>query len=117
VIRDDKYLSPVVRHRQRKEPIMGMLSLPPDFLKLNKKIPFGVYDNMNRLLVGAGTTLDDQDKLDSLQKRELFVDEKEAGPWRASFTQTAHALIHREATLEMIAAARVGRPKTTLTRR
>ena len=92
---------------------MGMLSLPPDFLKLNKKIPFGVYDNLGRLLVGSGCTIDDEDKLSSLQRRELFVDEKEAGPWRASFTQTAHALIHGEATLEQIAAARVGRPRST----
>jgi hypothetical protein len=84
-----------------------MLSLPSDFLKLNKRIPFGVYDNLGRLLVGAGSTIDDADRLDSLRRRELFVDEKEAGPYRASFTQSAHALIHKEATLEMIAAARV----------
>lgn len=84
---------------------MAMLSLPPHFLKLNKRIPFGVYDNLGRLLVGSGSTIDDADRLASLQQRDLFVDEKEAGPYRASFTQSAHALIHKEATLEMIAAA------------
>jgi hypothetical protein len=91
---------------------MAMLSLPPDFLKLNKRIPFGVYDKLGRLLVGSGSTIDDADRLASLQQRDLFVDEKEAGPYRASFTQTAHALIHKEATLEMIAAARVDRRRT-----
>lgn len=96
---------------------MGMLSLPPDFLKLNKKIPFGVYDQLGRLLVGSGCTIDDEDRLASLQRRELFVDEKEAGPYRASFTQTAHALIHKEATLEMIAAARVDKRRMPMPKR
>jgi hypothetical protein len=87
---------------------MAMLSLPPDFLKLDKKIPFGVYDSFGRLLVASGSTISDEDRLDSLKRRELFVDEKEAGPWRNSFTQTAGALLHKgEATLEMIAAARM----------
>ncbi|MEO8297182.1 MAG: hypothetical protein ABI574_05170 [Burkholderiales bacterium] len=85
-----------------------MISLPTDFLKLNKRIPFGVYDAFGRLLMASGTTLTDEDRLEALQRRELYVDEKEAGPWRNSFTQTAQSLIHRgEATLEMIAAARV----------
>jgi len=96
---------------------MGMLSLPPDFLKLNKKIPFGVYDQLGRLLVGSGCTIDDEERLSALQRRELFVDEKEAGPYRASFTQTAHALIHHGATLEMIAAARVDKRRTPPPRR
>lgn len=96
---------------------MGMLSLPPEFLKLHKKIPFGVYDQLGRLLVGAGCTIDDEDRLTSLQRRELFVDEKEAGPYRASFTQTAHALIHKEATLEMIAAARVDKRRAPAPKR
>lgn len=91
---------------------MAMLSLPSDFLKLHKKIPFGVYDQLGRLLVAAGSVIDDDDRLDSLRRRDLFVDEKEAGPYRASFTQSAHALIHKEATLEMIAAARVDRRRT-----
>lgn len=93
---------------------MAMLSLPPDFLKLNKRIPFGVYDTLGRLLVGSGSTIDDADRLASLQQRELFVDEKEAGPYRASFTQSAHALIHKEATLEMIAAARMDKRRAPL---
>lgn len=96
---------------------MAMLSLPSHFLKLNKKIPFGVYDNLGRLLVGAGSTIDDEDRLASLQHRELFVDEKEAGPYRASFTQSAHALIHKEATLEMIAAARMDKRRVPPPRR
>ena len=93
---------------------MAMLSLPPDFLKLNKRIPFGVYDTLGRLLVGSGSTIDDADRLASLQQRELFVDEKEAGPYRASFTQSAHALIHKEATLETIAAARMDKRRAPL---
>ena len=48
---------------------------------------------------------------------KLFVDDKEAGPWRASFTQTASALIHKEATLEMIAAARMDKTRRPLQRR
>lgn len=90
---------------------MAMLSLPADFLKLNRKIPFGVYDSLGRLLAASGSTLDDADRLASLQSRELFVDAKEAGPWRASFTLTAGALIHKEATLEMIAAARLDKSR------
>ena len=76
-----------------------------------------MYDQLGRLLVGSGCTIDDEERLSALQRRELFVDEKEAGPYRASFTQTAHALIHHGATLEMIAAARVDKRRTPPPRR
>ena len=46
---------------------------------------------------------------DGLKDLEEFV--KTAKTGRASFTQTAGALIHKEATLEMIAAARVDKSR------
>lgn len=86
---------------------MGLIALPPDYLQLNKRIPFGVYDAYGRLLVAAGRSIDDEKKLGVLQRRELFVDEDEAGPLRQSLHQSASALIRNNATLEVIAAARL----------
>lgn len=86
---------------------MGLIALPPDYLQLNKRIPFGVYDAYGRLLVAAGHCIGDEKKLGVLQRRELFVDEDEAGALRQSLHQSASSLIRNNATLEVIAAARL----------
>lgn len=96
---------------------MGLIALPPDFLQLNKRIPFGVYDAYGRLLVAAGRSIDDEKKLGVLQRRELFVDEDEAGPLRQSLHQSASALIRNNATLEVIAAARLSPRSAAQTQR
>lgn len=90
---------------------MAYLQLPPDYLQLNKRIPFGVYDAYGRLLVAAGRQIDDERKLALLQRRELFVNEEEAGALRDSLRHSAKDLIRNNAPLAVIAAARnEGRP-------
>lgn len=97
---------------------MGLIALPSDYLQLNKRIPFGVYDAYGRLLVAAGRSIDDEQRLSALQRRDLFVDEQEAGHLRQSLHQTAKSLIHNNATLGVIAAARLSkRPPATAARR
>lgn len=93
---------------------MSFLALPPDYLQLNKRIPFGVYDAHGRLLVAAGRVIDDEKKLALLQRRELFVNEDEAGSLRDSLRHSAKDLIRSNATLAVIAAARMEeRPPAT----
>lgn len=87
---------------------MDLIALPPDYLQLNRRLPFGVYDANRRLLIAAGQRVEDEQKLALLRRRELFVDEEEAGPLRDSLHQSAKALIRNNATLEVIAAARHG---------
>lgn len=96
---------------------MGLIALPPDYLRLNQRIPFGVYDAHGRLLVAAGHCIGDERKLSALQRRELFVDDNEAGPLRDSLHQTASALIRNNATLEVIAAARLATGSSSRTTR
>lgn len=85
---------------------MALLALPPDYLQLHKRIPFGVYDGYGRLLVAAGRQIDDEKKLALLQRRELFVNEEEAGALRESLKRSAKDLIRHNAPLGVIAAAR-----------
>jgi HD-GYP domain-containing protein (c-di-GMP phosphodiesterase class II) len=85
---------------------MAFLALPPDYLQLHKRIPFGVYDGYGRLLVAAGRQIDDEKKLALLQRRELFVNEEEAGALRESLKRSAKDLIRHNAPLGVIAAAR-----------
>lgn len=86
---------------------MAFLALPSDYLQLDKRIPFGVYDADGRLLIAAGRQIDDEKKLALLQRRELFVKEEEAGSLRDSLRHSARDLIRNNATLEVIAAARL----------
>ncbi|MEO8297181.1 MAG: hypothetical protein ABI574_05165 [Burkholderiales bacterium] len=83
-----------------------MITIPSDYLQLGKQIPFRVYDEQGRLLVAAGRVIDDERRLAGLQERALFADEKEASPWSAGFEQSADALMQKDVTLEVIAAAR-----------
>lgn len=103
---------------------MSLIALPPDYLRLSRRLPFGVYDANRNLLVAPGRSIEDPAKLDVLRSRPLFVDEQEAGPYATSFQRSAHELVHKNATLEMIASAQVkggapapsNAPSRTLTR-
>lgn len=84
---------------------MALIALAPDFLRLNQRLPFGVYDSHGHLLLAAGQPLGDPVMLRQLQSRALFADSIEAGPWRETLTNSAQTLIRRNATLEQIAIA------------
>lgn len=92
---------------------MAFLALPPDYLQLHKRLPFGVYDADGRLLIAAGRQIDDEKKLGLLQRRDLFVNEEEAGSLRDSLRHSARDLIRDNATLEVIAAARLSPERTS----
>lgn len=84
---------------------MALIALAPDFLRLNQRLPFGVYDNNGQLLLAAGQALTDPNRLHLLQSRTLYADSVEAAPWRDSLTSSAQTLMRRNATLEQIAIA------------
>jgi len=90
---------------------MGLIALPPDYLQLNQRIPFGVYDASGRLLVAAGRSIEDEHRLAALTRGPLYDNDEEAGPLGESLTQSASALIRNNATLEVIAAARLAAPR------
>jgi hypothetical protein len=84
---------------------MALIALAPDFLRLNQRLPFGVYDNNGQLLLAAGQELTDPNRLRMLQGRTLYADSVEAAPWRDSLNSSAQTLVRRNATLEQIAIA------------
>jgi HD-GYP domain-containing protein (c-di-GMP phosphodiesterase class II) len=92
---------------------MALLALAPNFLRLNQRLPFGVYDGNGQLLLAAGQSLTDPLRLRALQSRTLYADSIEAAPWRASLTNSAHALIGQNATLEQIAIAPMRQGRST----
>lgn len=84
---------------------MALIALASDFLRLNQRLPFGVYDNNGQLLLAAGQALTDPNRLRLLQGRALYADSLEAAPWRDSLNSSAQTLMRRNATLEQIAIA------------
>ncbi|MEX8517215.1 MAG: HD-GYP domain-containing protein [Leptothrix sp. (in: b-proteobacteria)] len=92
---------------------MALLALAPNFLRLNQRLPFGVYDGNGQLLLAAGQSLTDPHRLQALQSRTLYADSIEAAPWRDSLTNSAHALIGKNATLEQIAIAPMRQGRST----
>ena len=87
----------------------GALKLIPfsaEHLRRDSPLPFGVRDAAGRLLLVAGASIHDDERLQHLRTQPLYADEDESNAWRRRLGATVGAMLRRNATLRSIADAR-----------
>ena len=89
--------------------VAGQVKLVPfstEHLRLNMPLPFGLRDAGGRLLLGAGASIANAERLAHLSAQPLFADEHESLEWRRQLGATVGAMLRQNAPLKVIAAAR-----------
>jgi hypothetical protein len=61
---------------------VNLVPFSKQYLRLNEALPFGLRDAAGRLLLAAGSRVDDRDRLDELRNADLYAEESESSDWR-----------------------------------
>lgn len=85
---------------------MNLVPFSKQYLRLNEALPFGLRDAGGRLLLAAGSRVDDAATLEELRGAELYAEEGESSEWRRRLGGAIDAMLLRNATLGRIADAR-----------
>lgn len=92
--------------RRIPELTLKLIQFSPEHLRLGAALPFGVRDAGGRLLLTAGSAVDNPDRLEFLQTQPLFADEDESLEWRRKLGAAVGAMLRQNAPLKSIAGAR-----------
>ena len=85
---------------------MTLIPFAKQNLRLNDALPFGLRDGAGRLLLAAGTCIENEDTLSGLLGGEIFADETESGEWRRRLAAAMDAKMLQNASLQDITGAR-----------
>jgi hypothetical protein len=85
---------------------VNLVPFSKQYLRLNEALPFGLRDAGGRLLLAAGSRVDDSATLEELRAAELYAEEGESSEWRRRLGGAIDAMLLRNATLGRIADAR-----------
>ncbi|NRF70216.1 hypothetical protein HLB44_24720 [Aquincola sp. S2] len=85
---------------------MNLVPFSKQYLRLNEALPFGLRDAGGRLLLAAGSRVDNAERLDELRNAELYAEEGESSDWRRRLGGAMDAMLLRNAPLGRIAEAR-----------
>lgn len=84
---------------------MRLVPFPRDHLRLNEPLPFGLRDETGRLLLVAGRCIHNDDRLQSLRLKPLFLEESESVDWHRRLAAKMDAMVRENATLGAMATA------------
>jgi hypothetical protein len=85
---------------------VNLVPFSKQYLRLNEALPFGLRDAAGRLLLAAGSRVDNSDRLDELRNADLYAEESESSDWRRRLGGAMDAMLLRNAPLGRIAEAR-----------
>ena len=85
---------------------MKLIHFSPEHLRLGAALPFGVRDATGRLLLTAGATIGNAERLEFLRSQSLYADEEESLEWRRKLGAAVGAMLRQNAPLKSIADAR-----------
>ncbi len=85
---------------------MNLVPFSKQYLRLNEALPFGLRDAAGRLLLAAGSRVDNAHVLEELHAAELYAEESESSDWRRRLGGAIDAMLLRNAPLGRIADAR-----------
>lgn len=85
---------------------MNLVPFSKQYLRLNEALPFGLRDAAGRLLLAAGSRVDNHHRLEELRNADLYADEGESSDWRRRLGGAIDAMLLRNAPLGRIAEAR-----------
>jgi hypothetical protein len=85
---------------------VNLVPFSKQYLRLHESLPFGLRDAAGRLLLAAGSRVDNSDRLEALRSADLYAEESESSDWRRRLAGAMDAMLMRNAPLGRIAEAR-----------
>lgn len=90
----------------KREATLTLIPFAKQYLRINEALPFGLRDVDGRLLLAAGTCIENESTLSGLLGGDLFAYEAESSEWRRRLGAAMDAKMMQNASLQAITEAR-----------